>query len=73
MTLFANQKMADCIEQERQKLEDKGDSDKTPELEASIIQSWNQKRIIAGKTFPHCDGTVVLLVERSLGIDRFSM
>ena len=69
-TLFNANNLAQCLEYARQKLEDEGREEEFTELEAEIQQTWQLKQIVAGKTYPYCDGTVALLVERSYGIKR---
>lgn len=68
--LFSPDNLARFIEDERQRLEDEGAEDSFPAREAEIRAIWDSGRIVAGKTFPACDGTVALLVEQSHGILR---
>ncbi|OLP17395.1 hypothetical protein BST81_16500 [Leptolyngbya sp. 'hensonii'] len=68
--LFREDSLARFLENERQRLEDEGMEDAFPEREAEIREIWSAKQIMAGKTFPSCDGTVALLVEQSYGIQR---
>lgn len=67
---FNPSKMAEFIKDERQRFEDEGMEDDFPRREAEIREIWESGRIVAGQTFPSCDGTVALLVEQSYGISR---
>lgn len=68
--LFSPDKLAGFIENERQRYDDEGNADDFPEREAEIRKVWEAGQIIAGNTYPACDGTVALLVEQSYGIKR---
>jgi hypothetical protein len=68
--LFSPHQLAICLENERYKLEEQGRADDATEMEAEIKQFWADKQMAAQKTYPSCDGTVALLVEKSYGINR---
>jgi hypothetical protein len=68
---FNPHKLEQCLENERQKLEDEGRESAFSEIEAAIKQAWELRLISAGRTYPTADGTVAFLVERSYGINRF--
>jgi hypothetical protein len=63
--LFDAERVEQVIEEERERL---GEDD--PEAEAEIRRVWESRTIVAGRTYPRCDGTATRLVERSHGIDR---
>ncbi|CAN1213157.1 hypothetical protein TUMEXPCC7403_23330 [Tumidithrix helvetica PCC 7403] len=69
-TLFREDTRDRFIYNERQRYEDEGNADSFPDYEAEIREAWNAKVIVAGKTYPSCDGTVVLLVEQAYDITR---
>jgi hypothetical protein len=69
---FNPHKLEQCLARARARLEDEERESEMPELEAEIRQAWKLKLITAGKTYPECDGTVAMLVEKSYGINRFS-
>lgn len=69
-TLFRPDALTSFLDLERQRYSDDGRDDEFPDYEAEIRAAWNTGQIVAGKTYPACDGTVALLVERNFGIVR---
>ena len=68
--LFNADALARLLEGERQRYEDHGKADQIATRVAEIQEVWEAGRIVAGHTFPECDGTAALLVEHSHGISR---
>lgn len=68
--LFTQSKLSQTMELELQRLEDEGRSDEASDLKAEITEVWKLGEIPAGKTYPSCDGTVTVLVEKGFGIKR---
>jgi hypothetical protein len=68
--LFHERQFIQYLEQEQARLEDLGLVDQLGAIAQEIKEAWEKKQIIAGKTFPPCDGTVPLLVEEYYKIHR---
>jgi hypothetical protein len=66
--LFKPESLTQFMEYERQRYIDEGKETDFTARETEIQEVWNAGKIIAGNTFPMCDGTVALLVEQSYGI-----
>jgi len=68
--LFRPGRLEGVIEEARGSFEERGDGASFPEREAAIRKSWDEQRIVAMTTYPSCDATVALLVERHFGLVR---
>jgi hypothetical protein len=68
--LFSARALTIVLEFERSRCDDEGRSAEFRKIESEIRRLWAAKTILAGKTYPSCDGTVAKLVERSYGINR---
>ncbi|BAQ66433.1 hypothetical protein [Geminocystis sp. NIES-3709] len=62
--LFSSDRLERYIQNERTRYEDENRIDEFDLYEANIRADWASGRIIAGKTYPECDGTVTALVEQ---------
>jgi hypothetical protein len=68
--LFREIQLTQYLEGEKGRLEDFGQADQFGAIAQAIKEAWQKKQIMAGKTFPPCDGTVPLLVEGYYKIHR---
>jgi hypothetical protein len=68
--LFPDHQLTQYLEAEQERLEDLGQADQFGATAQEIKEAWQKKQIIAGKTFPPCDGTVGILVEQYYKIHR---
>ncbi|MFN8660235.1 MAG: hypothetical protein U0105_28115 [Candidatus Obscuribacterales bacterium] len=68
--LFRSDNLERLIERERSHYQDNGRLAEFAAREAELRQHWATGRISVGRTYPDCDGTAALLVEKSFGINR---
>lgn len=68
--LFRADALERLIERERENYAESGRNGEFPAHEIELRTAWAEGRIEAGRTYPECDGTAALLVERIYGIER---
>ncbi len=68
--LFRPDSLEQFVRLRRESLQDRGKNDQISEFEAEVQKIYDEKKIIVGKSFPVCDGTCAILVEKSYGIER---
>ena len=69
-SLFREDKLVRFLANERDRYNEEGIETEYQEYANRIREDWTNKNIVTGHTYPECDGTAILLVERYYGVER---
>jgi len=68
--LFSAIQLQQFLEHERATHQDEGRAEEFEAYAEQVRAHWESGRIVAGRSYPECDGTVAMLVERHYGVER---